>query len=161
MKLKNGQSDIFFNSKDSKAIQQSNEAYSSLRANDRKMGSVDELGSQWTIMKCDPSLMNYTNTKFNILNIKAKPISLNKSQIMACLNNHEYAIAKKKKGISSFVDMTRSGVSNPNKGYKNCFHRRKSQCTLFIDLHKDYKNLVPNFLILFPKANKGHNVLMA
>lgn len=82
------------------------------------------------------------DAKFNILNPKAKPISLNKSQIMACRNNDEYAIAKKKKGISCFVDMTRRGVFNPNKGYiqlysksKNCFHRRKSQCTLFIDLH--------------------------
>lgn len=108
-------------------------------------GSTNQSRSEWSPKHSNPSLLNHTNTPYNILNSSAKSISKTKKEIM---ESSLGSPANKQKSLCEFIDLARVFSPNPNKEYlralnssPKAFERSSNICANYLDLHKMYGSL--------------------
>ena len=104
----------------------------------------------WRLRKPIPSLLNYSSTKYNILNPSIKNFCKTKENIYDECNQYfrGYNPIRKQKSISEFIDLTNIHAPNINNEYNNIlkknpngFKKQNNIFTEYYKLHQYYNNI--------------------
>ena len=104
----------------------------------------------WRLRKPIPSLLNYSSSKYNILNPSIKNFCKTKENIYDECNQHfgGYNPIRKQKSVSEFVDLTNVHAPNINNEYNNIlkknpggFKKQNNMFTEYYKLHHYYYNI--------------------
>lgn len=96
----------------------------------------------WRLRKPIPSLLNYTSSKYNILNPSIKNFCKTKENIYDECNQNfgGYNPIRKQKSVSEFIDLTNVHAPNINNEYNNILKRNpggfKKQNNMFTEYYK-------------------------
>ena len=104
----------------------------------------------WRLRKPIPSLLNYSSSKYNILNPSVKNFCKTKENIYDECNQHfgGFNPIRKQKSVSEFVDLTNVHAPNINNEYNNIlkknpdgFKKQNNIFTEYYKLHHYYYNI--------------------
>jgi len=104
----------------------------------------------WRLRKPIPSLLNYSSSKYHILNPSIKNFCKTKENIYDECNKHfgGYNPIRKQKSVSEFIDLTNVHAPNLNHEYNNIlkknpggFKKKNNMFTEYYKLHHNYYNI--------------------
>ena len=104
--------------------------------------------SEWRSKKIDfNSYMNHHSCEYDIVKPEVERKIYTKNVIFLEANGKNPA--KRQKGLSELIDLTRIGVPNPNREFVGAFQKNEklflkndNMCNDFLNLYKGYDNMV-------------------
>ena len=151
--LKYQDSDIFNLRKDMNIIKKSGEN-SFFKETQRKKGNIYNANNEtllgWKLRKPLPSFLNYTSTKYHLLNREMMNTGKTKENIIkeAKKISEDFNPTHKQKGLTEFIELSRVSAANINIDYNkaindnpNIFRKQNNLSSEYYDIFGHYRNI--------------------
>ena len=151
--LKYQDSDIFNLRKDMNIIKKSGEN-SFFKETQRKKGNIYNANNEtllgWKLRKPLPSFLNYTSTKYHLLNREMMNTGKTKENIIKEVKkiSEDFNPTHKQKGLTEFIDLSRVSAPNINEDYNkaikddpNVFKKKNNFSSEYYDIYNQYNSL--------------------